>query len=54
MKAIAIIPRKANSIHLREIPKPSVGDVEGGRTVRSPPTKSIRDSCSGTKSLWAP
>jgi threonine dehydrogenase-like Zn-dependent dehydrogenase len=30
MKAIAIIPRKANSIHLREVPKPSVGYVEGG------------------------
>jgi threonine dehydrogenase-like Zn-dependent dehydrogenase len=33
MKAVAIIPRKANSIHLREVPKPSVGDIEGGRGV---------------------
>lgn len=33
MKTIAIIPRKANSIHLREVPKPSVRDVEGGRGV---------------------
>jgi threonine dehydrogenase-like Zn-dependent dehydrogenase len=33
MKAVAVIPRKANSIHLREIPKPSVGDIDGGRGV---------------------
>ncbi len=33
MKAVAIIPRKANSSHLREVPKPSVGDIEGGRGV---------------------
>lgn len=33
MKAVAIIPRKPNSIHLREVPKPSVGDIEGGRGV---------------------
>ena len=33
MKTVAIIPRKPNSIHLREVLKPSAGDVEGGRGV---------------------
>ena len=33
MKAVAIIPRKRNSIHLREVPKPSLGDIEGGRGI---------------------
>ncbi|MDH3383878.1 MAG: alcohol dehydrogenase catalytic domain-containing protein, partial [Deltaproteobacteria bacterium] len=33
MKAMAIIPRKPNSIHLREVRKPTVGDIEGGRGV---------------------
>jgi hypothetical protein len=39
MKAVAIIPRKGGSIHLREVPKPSVGDVEGGRGVEVPADK---------------
>ena len=33
MKAIAVIPGKPNSIHLRDTPKPSVGDVPDGRGV---------------------
>jgi threonine dehydrogenase-like Zn-dependent dehydrogenase len=33
MKAIAVIPGKANSIHLREVPKPQVESVPGGRGV---------------------
>src|SRR5246127_3396080 len=33
MKAIAVIPGKANSIHLREVPKPELGQVPGGRGV---------------------
>ena len=27
MKAIAVIPGKPNSIHLRDVPKPSLDDV---------------------------
>src|SRR5215475_7277614 len=33
MKAIAVHPGTPNSIHLREIPEPSLGDVPGGRGV---------------------
>lgn len=33
MKAIAVIPGKANSIHLREVPKPEVNSIPGGRGV---------------------
>lgn len=33
MKAIAVIPGKADSIHLREAPKPSLDEVPGGRGV---------------------
>jgi threonine dehydrogenase-like Zn-dependent dehydrogenase len=33
MKAIAVHPGKPDSIHLREIPKPKVADVPGGRGV---------------------
>src|ERR1700739_1921688 len=33
MKAIAVIPGKANSIHLREVPKPQLDAVAGGRGV---------------------
>src|SRR5215831_2417676 len=33
MKAIAVIPGKPDSIHLREAPKPSVDEVESGRGV---------------------
>ncbi len=33
MKAIAVIPGKPDSIHLREAPKPSLEDVPGGRGV---------------------
>jgi hypothetical protein len=31
MKAIAVIPGTPNSIHLREVEKPSVDDIPGGR-----------------------
>jgi threonine dehydrogenase-like Zn-dependent dehydrogenase len=31
MKAIAVFPGKSNSVHLAEVPKPSVGEVSGGR-----------------------
>ncbi len=33
MKAVAVIPGKANSIHLRDVPKPKVSDVPDGRGV---------------------
>ncbi len=31
MKAVAVIPRKGNSIHLRDVPEPFVADIDGGR-----------------------
>lgn len=33
VKAIAVIPGKPNTIHLREVPKPRVGDIPNGRGV---------------------
>jgi glucose 1-dehydrogenase len=33
IKAVAVIPGKANTIHLREVPKPAVSDVPNGRGV---------------------
>src|SRR5262245_55873752 len=33
MKAIAVFPRKPGSVHLAELPKPSVDAVPGGRGV---------------------
>src|SRR5512142_296713 len=33
MKAVAVIPGRANSIHLRDVPRPEVGDVPDGRGV---------------------
>ena len=33
VKAVAVIPGKANTIHLREVPKPAVSDVPNGRGV---------------------
>ena len=33
MKAIAVIPGRANTMHLREVPRPTVDDVAGGRGV---------------------
>jgi threonine dehydrogenase-like Zn-dependent dehydrogenase len=33
MKAIAVIPGKPNSMHLREVPKPKVSDISNGRGV---------------------
>src|SRR3990170_5003409 len=33
MKAIVVIPGKSNSVHLREVPKPKVGDIPNGRGV---------------------
>jgi hypothetical protein len=33
MKAIAVYPGKANSLHLAELPMPQVTDVPGGRGV---------------------
>jgi threonine dehydrogenase-like Zn-dependent dehydrogenase len=33
VKAIAVIPGKPNTIHLREVPKPAVSDVPNGRGV---------------------
>src|SRR6516225_2201687 len=33
IKAVAVIPGKPNTIHLREVPKPAVTDVPGGRGV---------------------
>ncbi len=33
MKAVAVIPGKANSVHLREVPRPSLQDIPEGRGV---------------------
>src|ERR1700752_5280050 len=33
VKAVAVIPGKPNTIHLRDVPKPRIGDVAGGRGV---------------------
>src|SRR5258706_16460458 len=33
MKAVAVIPGQRNSVHLRDVPKPSLADVAGGRGV---------------------
>lgn len=33
MKAIAVLPGKPNSMHLREVPKPKVSDIPNGRGV---------------------
>ncbi len=33
MKAVAVFPGKANSIHLAELAKPSISDIPGGRGV---------------------
>src|SRR5207247_6642394 len=33
MKSLAVIPGKANTIHLREVPKPRLEDVPEGRGV---------------------
>ena len=33
MRAIAVLPGKPNSIHLAELPKPSVHEIPNGRGV---------------------
>ncbi len=33
MKAIAVLPGKAESVHLAQVPKPCVADVPNGRGV---------------------
>ncbi len=33
MKAVAVIPGKPNSIHMREVPKPTLDEIPGGRGV---------------------
>lgn len=33
MKAVSVIPGKANSVHLRDVPKPKVSDIPNGRGV---------------------
>src|SRR5881409_4062072 len=33
MKAIAVLPGKPNSVHLADLPRPSVNDVPNGRGV---------------------
>jgi len=33
MQAVAVLPGRANTIHLREVPKPRLGDVPNGRGV---------------------
>src|SRR5436189_5260921 len=45
MKAIAVRPGEPNSIHLREIPEPSVTDVPDGRGVK---VKVLRVGVDGT------
>jgi len=45
MKAIAVIPGKPNSIHLREVPKPTLAQVPDGRGVL---VKTLRVGVDGT------
>src|SRR5712691_6183225 len=45
MKAIAVHPGKPNSMHLREIPEPSVSDIPDGRGVK---VKVLRVGVDGT------
>jgi len=45
VKAIAVYPGKPNSIHLREIPEPSVTDIPDGRGVK---VKVLRVGVDGT------
>src|SRR3974390_1764430 len=45
MKAVAVIPGKANSIHLREVPKPRLDSIPGGQGVL---VKVIRVGVDGT------
>src|SRR5205809_1748773 len=33
MKAVAVVPGKPNSVHLADLPKPSVAEIPGGRGV---------------------
>jgi threonine dehydrogenase-like Zn-dependent dehydrogenase len=33
MKAIAVVPGKPNSLHLADLPRPTLADVPGGRGV---------------------
>jgi len=33
MKAVAVLPGKPDSIHLRDIPRPGLGDIPGGRGI---------------------
>src|SRR5437667_10694471 len=33
MKAVAVVPGKPNSVHLADLPKPSVDEIPGGRGV---------------------
>lgn len=45
MKAIAVFPGKPDSVHLKDVPKPSVGDIPDGRGVL---VKVIRVGVDGT------
>jgi len=45
VKAVAVIPGKPNTIHLREVPKPRVEDISGGRGVQ---IKILRVGVDGT------
>jgi threonine dehydrogenase-like Zn-dependent dehydrogenase len=45
MKAIAVHPGKPNSIHLREVPQPTISDIPDGRGVR---VKVLRVGVDGT------
>lgn len=45
MKAIAVLPGRPNTIHLREVPKPRVNDVPNGRGVL---VKTLRVGVDGT------
>jgi threonine dehydrogenase-like Zn-dependent dehydrogenase len=45
MKAIAVIPGKPNSVHLRQVPEPSLDQIPGGRGVQ---VKILRVGVDGT------
>ena len=51
MKAIAVIPGKPNSIHLREVPKPRLEEAANGRGVL---TGEVGDVITISRSVSAP
>lgn len=51
MKAVGVFPGKANSVHLTEIPEPSLSDIPNGRGVL---VKVLRVGVDGTAVTTSP